>query len=492
MADKWVDDAEPEAHSYDYDLIVIGGGSGGLAASKEAATLGKKVAVFDFVTPTPIGTKWGLGGTCVNVGCIPKKLMHTAALHGEALKDAEAYGWEVGTPKHNWEKLVQEVQDHIGSLNWGYRVSLREKSVTYENARAVFKDAHTVEATNAKKVVKTHTARRFIIATGGRPRYPDIPGAREYGITSDDIFSLEKPPGETLVVGASYVALECAGFLQGLGYRTTVMVRSILLRGFDQQMAEMIGDYMQGHGVQFIRESVPTCLNKLDSGRIRVDYKGAGGEASLEVDTVLFAIGRDPETGRIGLDQAGVTTAPDGKLIVTNERTNVPHIYAIGDIVKGTPELTPVAIAAGRLLAQRLYKGSTTPMDYKTVCTTVFTPLEYGCCGYSEEEARQVFPDVEVYHTFFKPLEWTVAHREDNACYTKVIVNKADSERVVGFHILGPNAGEITQGFGTAMKCGMTMAQLSSTIGIHPTCAEEVTDLVVTKSSGEAAQKKGC
>lgn len=216
---------------------MIGGGSGGLACSKRAAQLGKSVAVCDFVKPTPLGTDWKLGGTCVNVGCIPKKLMHQAALLGEGLKDSESYGWEPTARKHDWTSMVQNVQDHIHSLNFGYRSELMENGVKYLNAYATFVDAHTVEAVDKKGKKTIITADQFVVATGGRPRYPDIPGAREFCVTSDDVFSMKTPPGKTLVVGASYVALECAGFIHGVGWETSVMMRSIPLRGFDQQMA---------------------------------------------------------------------------------------------------------------------------------------------------------------------------------------------------------------------------------------------------------------
>uniref|UniRef100_A0A8C3V2F3 Thioredoxin reductase 3 n=1 Tax=Catharus ustulatus TaxID=91951 RepID=A0A8C3V2F3_CATUS len=453
---------------YEYDLIIIGGGSGGLACSKEAAALGKKVMVLDYVVPTPLGTSWGLGGTCVNVGCIPKKLMHQAALLGQALQDSRKFGWQYEEQvKHNWEVMVEAVQNYIGSLNWGYRVSLREKSVTYLNSYGEFVEPHKIKATNRKGQVTYHTAETFVLATGERPRYLGIPGDKEFCITSDDLFSLPYCPGKTLVVGASYVALECAGFLAGLGLDVTVMVRSILLRGFDQEMAEKVGAYMETHGTEENLTLYFSCIKLLH--------------------LIL---------GNIGLQTIGVKiNEKNGKVPVNDEeQTNVPYVYAIGDILDGKLELTPVAIQAGRLLAQRLYGGSSKKCDYINVPTTVFTPLEYGSCGYPEEKAIEEYgkQNLEVYHTLFWPLEWTVPGRDNNTCYAKIICNKQDNNRVIGLHILGPNAGEVTQGFAAAIKCGLTKELLDETIGIHPTCAEVFTTMDITKASGQDITQKGC
>ncbi|XP_069592381.1 thioredoxin reductase 3 [Ranitomeya imitator] len=491
-----------DAVTYDYDLIVIGGGSGGLACSKEASSLGKKVMVLDFVVPTPLGAAWGLGGTCVNVGCIPKKLMHQAALLGQALKDSRKFGWEYEEQvNHNWETMRENIQNYIGSLNWGYRVALRDKNVRYENAFGEFVEPHKIKATNKRGKESFFTGEKFVIATGERPRYLDIPGDREFCITSDDLFSLSYCPGKTLVVGASYVALECAGFLAGIGLDVTVMVRSIFLRGFDQEMAERAGSYMETHGVKFIKKFVPTLVEQLEAGtpgRLRVVAKSTESDTVIEdeYNTVLVAVGRDSCTRNIGLEKIGVKiNERNGKIPVNDEeQTNVPYVYAIGDILDGKLELTPVAIQAGRLLARRLYGGSNVKCDYINVPTTVFTPMEYGCCGYPEEKAIEIFGEetLEVYHTLFWPLEWTVPGRDNNTCFAKVICNKLDNDRVIGFHVLGPNAGEITQGFAAAMKCGLTKEKLDETIGIHPTCAETFTTMEVTKSSGGDISQKGC
>ncbi|KFR01767.1 Thioredoxin reductase 1, cytoplasmic, partial [Opisthocomus hoazin] len=434
---------------------------------QEAAKYEKKVMVLDFVTPTPLGNSWGLGGTCVNVGCIPKKLMHQAALLGQALQDSRKFGWQFTEEvKHNWMTMTESVQNYIGSLNWGYRVALREKKVTYENAYGEFVGPHTVK----KKSDKYKAQYILLVVSNFLYFFSPL-----FFFFSDDLFSLPYCPGKTLVVGASYVALECAGFLAGLGLDVTVMVRSILLRGFDQDIANKIGEYMEEHGINFIREFVP----------IKVGLKWTDVCVPLATELVSFTVAmvvvhRHSNTWRKNLFSVCVCLDRrlTGKIPVSDEeQTNVPYIYAVGDILQDKLELTPVAIQAGRLLVQRLYAGATSKCDYVNVPTTVFTPLEYGACGYSEEAAVEKFGEenIEVYHSHFWPLEWTVPSRDNNKCYAKIICNIQDSERVIGFHVLGPNAGEVTQGFAAAIKCGLTKEQLDSTIGIHPVCAEVCT-----------------
>uniref|UniRef100_A0A8C5GIS3 thioredoxin-disulfide reductase (NADPH) n=1 Tax=Gouania willdenowi TaxID=441366 RepID=A0A8C5GIS3_GOUWI len=458
----------------------------------EAAALGKKVMVLDYVVPTPKGTTWGLGGTCVNVGCIPKKLMHQTALLGTALQDARKFGWEFDeTVKHNWDTMKTAVNSYIGSLNWGYRVALRDKNVNYVNAYAEFLEPHKIKAVNKRGKETFYTADKFVLATGERPRYLGIPGDKEYCITSDDLFSLPYCPGKTLLIGASYVSLECGGFLAGLGLDVTIMVRSILLRGFDQDMANRAGAHMEEHGIKFLRKYVPIKVEELEAGtpgRLKVTAKSTETDEIIEgeYNTVLIAVGRDACTDKIGLDKVGVKVNPkNGKVPVNDEeQTNVPHIFAIGDILEGKWELTPVAIQAGKLLARRLYGGSNVKCDYINVPTTVFTPLEYGSCGLPEEKAIELYgtENLEIFHSLLWPLEFTVPSRDNNQCYAKLICNKLDNDRVIGFHYLGPNAGEVTQGFGVAMKCGVTKEQLDGTIGIHPTCAE-VTIVIFIKTS---------
>eukprot|EP00123_Amoebidium_parasiticum_P011692 comp20858_c0_seq1/m.27607 comp20858_c0_seq1/g.27607 ORF comp20858_c0_seq1/g.27607 comp20858_c0_seq1/m.27607 type:complete len:511 (-) comp20858_c0_seq1:243-1775(-) len=493
--------------TYDYDLIVVGGGSGGMAAAKEAARLGAKVAMFDYVKPSTQGTTWGLGGTCVNVGCVPKKLMHYAGLLGAGFHDAKKFGWEVEEhPNHNWEALVEAVQSHVRSLNWGYKTGLRSAKVEFINALASFVGPHEVEFT-LRGQTKRITAAHFIIAVGGRPNIPsDVPGAREYAITSDDIFSLDRSPGKTLCVGASYISLECAGFLKELGLDVTVAIRSIPLRGFDRQCADKIVSLMNEIGVNFHQGFVPKQLEKTPSNKISVSLiNPSTGEVKVEeYDTVLCATGRAADTSGLNLSAVGtIETTPEGKIIADEyERTAVPHVYAIGDCVKNRPELTPVAIQAGELLARRLFGGSSELMNYRLIPTAVFTPFEYGCIGYSEEDAEAEFgkDNIETYLFEFTTLEIAAAHRQkdrsrwadefDDAMsptsLSKIVCVKSENERVVGFHFIGPNAGEITQGYALALQLGATKANFDKVVGIHPTDAESFHSLSVTRASGES------
>jgi len=506
---KSTEDPNMAARVYDYDLIVIGGGSGGIACAKEAAKLGAKVALFDYVKPSPQGTKWGLGGTCVNVGCIPKKLFHYTALLGAGFHDAKELGWKLSEPKHDWSTMVQTVDNYIRGLNWSYRVELKQKNVDFINALACFSSPHEIKFTPKNKSEQTISGENIVIAVGGRPWIPDIPG-KELAITSDDIFWQQSPPGKTLCVGASYISLETAGFLSECGYDTTVMVRSILLRGFDRECADLIGNYMEQTGVKFHNKCTPESLEKTDDGRILVTYKQkiVNDDASITTslvkevfDTVLFATGRNADTGKLGLGACGVEANKKGKLECVNEQTNVPHIYGIGDVLEGRDELTPVAVQAGTLLARRLISNSPIQMDYESVATTVFTPVEYGCIGFSEEAAKIKFGEnnIDVYHSRFTALEHAATHRLDhkgeeieNPHFAKLVVHKGQAERVVGFHYVGPNAGEVTQGYGLAIKLGATKADFDNVVGIHPTTAEAFTTMKVTKSSGQDASAGNC
>mmetsp|Transcript_60002 Transcript_60002/g.127064 ORF Transcript_60002/g.127064 Transcript_60002/m.127064 type:complete len:482 (-) Transcript_60002:409-1854(-) len=480
--------------SYDYDLFVIGGGSGGLAAAKTAADLGAKVAVADFVKPSPAGTTWGLGGTCVNVGCIPKKLMHISSLYRETQADLASIGWDTKS-SHSWSDMVTKVDNYIKSLNWGAKTELRSKNIKYYNMFATFADDHTVNLDDMKGKTDKVTFKYCLIATGGRPSYGGYPGSEECCISSDDIFWQKKPPGKTLVVGASYIALECAGFISGFGFDTTVMVRSILLRGFDQDIANQIGDYMEKHHVKFARGMVPSKFEKTPSGQVKVFVDGK--EYGV-YDTVLMAVGRSGLGPQLNLQAAGLEHLKNGKIVVNKEdQTKVPHIFAVGDIVEGVPELTPVAVQAGRYLMKRLFGGATKLMDYTDVATAVFTPLEYGVVGYGEDEAKEKLgaSNIKVYHTIAQPLDWSISSERaatKDQGYMKVVCDTSRNERVVGAHILGPNAGEVVQGLSVALKCGLTKEILDDTVGIHPTFAESYTTMLDEKVEGAVLEKAAC
>lgn len=481
---------------FDFDVFVIGGGSGGIACAKEAARLGARVGLCDAVRPSPRGSSWGLGGTCVNVGCIPKKLMHRAAhLRRVVEVDAPAYGYDVTAAlegassglSHEWSSLVEAVQDHVHALNFGYRTALSKAGVVHHNSHGALRGGHEVTLRDAKGRDSVVRARHIVLAVGGRPRYPaEFEGADAVALSSDDLFSLRSPPGKTLVVGAGYVALECAGFLASLGYPTTVLVRSVPLRGFDEQCAELVLRALEDEGARVRRRAVPLRASRLPSGRLLVTWRrevspgeiaraaadaevapadaGSAGlleEVTEEFDNVLVATGRQADTAGLNLEAVGLAARPDGKLETKQETTAVPYVHAIGDVASESPanrpELTPVAARAGVLLARRLFGegpsealesgGAHRRLGPAAVPTAVFTPLEYACVGLSEEEAAARYgeDDLEVYHTHYTPLEWAPTSRPTNKCYVKVLCQKSDEERLVGLHLVGEHAAEIMQ-----------------------------------------------
>jgi len=299
---------------YDYDLFVIGGGSAGISASRNAALLGFKSAVADYVVPSAQGSQWGLGGTCVNVGCIPKKLFHIAATFGESREDMIASGWDIDAhASHDWEKMVKGVRKYIKGLYWGAKKTLKLNHVDYYNKLGRFVDAHTIELfTPDSTEVQKVTAKYIIVSTGGRPTYPEIPGGKEYAINSDDIFFLKNKPGKTLVIGGSYIALETAGFLKGLGCEVNILVRSILLRGFDQGIAEKIGKHMERIGIPIFYRHATQKIEKLENGKLKVTHTNdVDGSVHEDLyDNVFYAIGRSPNTKGIGLDAAGIEIDP--------------------------------------------------------------------------------------------------------------------------------------------------------------------------------------
>jgi thioredoxin reductase (NADPH) len=488
--------------TYTHDFAVIGGGSGGLAAAKEASRAGAKVVLFDYVTKSPHGTQWGFGGTCVNVGCIPKKLFHYSALLGESIHDLKHLGYSssVTESPHNWSELVETVTNYIRKLNFSYRTGARSAGVEYINARAKFSsgtDEHSIEYIDSKSgETRQVRAKHVLVAVGGRPTLPSSIKGIEHAITSDDIFYNPRAPGKTLVVGGGYIAMECAGFLTGMGYETTVAVRSRPLRNFDHQVAEKIQSVMHEMGTNFLIGTVPNQLAKVGD-RIQVTFDNG----TVDVfDTVLLATGRTPETRNLQLPKNAAIDTASQKLIAnptTNLVQGTSSIYAVGDCLLGSPELTPVAVKDGEKLARRLFANSKDIFDKSLIPTTVFTPTEYGTVGFSEEGAIEKFgPDnVECYLYEWPSLERAAVHREKpenrradegdveqgNNCFTKLV---CVNDKVVGFHFVGPNAGEVTQGFALAVKLGATKADYDSLVGIHPTDAEALCGLTVTKRSG--------
>lgn len=378
---------------YAYDLLVIGAGSGGLGCSRRAASHGAKVALLDFVKPSSQGTTWGVGGTCVNVGCIPKKLMHYAAGMGELREEIVNAGWDINTTgSHNWQGMVKFVNDHTIKLNGIYTRNLEKDGVDYINKLGKIIDPHTIQLTDSEGQVTETTAENIVISVGGRPIMPDLPGAKENCITSDDLFWLKESPGKTLVIGAGYIAMECGGFIQGLGNQVKIMVRSTPLRGFDSEMSTRIVDAMEHHGIEFLMKMSPTSFEKLENGKILA--KWTCNESSQifeeEFDTVLMAIGRKADIDNIGIESVGVETERNKIKVDKFYQTNVDSIFAVGDITVGSPQLTPVAIKEGRILAERLFGNKEIPaMDYDLIATTVFTPMEYSTVGLSEELALQ-------------------------------------------------------------------------------------------------------
>jgi len=474
--------------NYDYDYFVIGGGSAGCASAIAASNLQAKVGLADYVTPSPQGTQWNLGGTCINVGCVPKKLFHYAALCGELKHDLYNAGWsnEQKDWSHDWERMTTTIKKHIFGIYWGAKKSLYTKGVKVEKKLASLEDEHTIRlfdpTTDEKRIV---TAKNILICTGGRPQYLGIPGS-ELAITSDDIFYLSKNPGKTLIVGASYVGLETAGFLRGFGNDVTVAVRSRPLSDFDQSVTKRIQIYMEKQGVKFLNKFIPVRLDKMPSGKIKVTLESLTEKKHIveEYDTVMYATGRIPNTSNLGLEKVGIKTDKATKKIIVNEfeQTNIPNIFSLGDCAFGRPELTPPAVRAGKLLAHRLFGGSNKVMDYTMIPTTIFTPLEYGCVGYSEEKAVAEFGEQNViaYHGNFSPLEWVYNNDRAEVCYLKMICLKNEEEKVIGMHYLGPNAGEVIQGYAVGVKAGLKRKDFMDTLGIHPTCSEEFMNLTFT------------
>ena len=439
---------------YDFDLCTIGAGSGGVRASRIAAGHGARVAVAE---------DRYLGGTCVNVGCVPKKLLVYASHFSEDFEDAAGFGWSVGERQFDWTRLIANKNEEIGRLNGVYRRLLDDSGVTLFEDTARLVDPHTVAIGDA-----THTAERILVSTGGWPTVPDIPG-REHAVTSNEAFFLDGLPDRIVVVGGGYIAVEFAGIFHGLGADVTQLYRGpLFLRGFDDDVREVLAAEMRKKGIDLRFDSVVERIDRVDDSLLRLSLKDGG---VIEAGMVMYATGRSPKTADLGLEAVGVETNDKGAIVVDDEyRTSVENIYAIGDVTDRV-NLTPVAIAEGHVLADTLFGNRPRTVGYENIPSCVFSQPNIGTVGLTEAEARERYDDLAIYRSTFRPMKHTLSGR-DETTMMKLIVDKA-SERVVGVHMVGPDAGEIIQGMGVALTCGATKAQFDATIGIHPTAAEE-------------------
>jgi glutathione reductase (NADPH) len=422
-------------------------------ASRVSATLGARVAIAE---------SGRFGGTCVNVGCIPKKLFSYAAHFRDELKDAADFGWQVEEPELDWRKLLANKDREIDRLNGVYERVLVNAGVTILRGRAVVVGPNSVSLGG-----KTYSAKHILVATGSWPQLPDIPG-KELGITSNEAFSLEKLPRRALVVGGGYIAVEFASIFNGLGVATTLAYRGTqLLRGFDAELGQRLGEEMGRKGVAVVLNRSPVALaGQKDS--IQVEFND---NTKKEYGLVMFATGRNPNTAGLGLEAAGVKLGAGG-LVVVNEysMSSVESIHAIGDVTNRL-NLTPVATSEGMALAKTLFGGKPTPVDHDDVPTAIFSNPTIATVGLSEERARERCGKVDIYKTAFRSLKHTMGASEEKI-FMKLVVDAA-TQRVVGAHMLGPEAGEIIQGIAIAVKLGATKAQFDATLGIHPTAAEE-------------------
>jgi len=440
-----------------YDLLVIGGGSGGLAHAQRAAEYGAKAAVIEYGP---------LGGTCVNVGCVPKKVMWYAAHHAHGLHHAANYGFDIDVKGHDWAGLKERRDAYIERLNGIYENNLDKRGVTYIKGRARFVDATTVHVDG-----RPVEADRVVIATGGRPSVPDIPGA-ELGITSDDFFQLEERPQRVLIAGSGYIAVELAGVFSALGSNVQLVVRKdSVLREFDSMLATRLMDCMDRDEIDLVTRVVPKSLDKTDDGLV---LHAVDGRTFGPADCLVWAIGRSPNTEALDAEKAGVEVDESGFIPTDKlQQTNVDTVFALGDVT-GRAALTPVAIAAGRRLADRLYGGMEgRHLDYETIPTVIFSHPTIATVGLTEEQAREQYGDgVKVYKSSFIGMYYALGTNTRRSELTPIPVG--EDERVVGCHVIGEGADEMMQGFAVAIRMGATKKDFDDTVAIHPTSSEEL------------------
>ena len=440
-----------------FDLIVVGGGSGGLACAQRAAEYGARVALAE---PRP------LGGTCVNAGCVPKKVMYYAAGLADGIRDAPGYGFDVALSGHDWAALKTARDAYVRRLNGIYAANLERRGIRHVAAAARFHDANTVVAGD-----EVLSAPHVVIASGGRPVVPQVPGA-ELGITSDGFFELERRPQSIAIVGSGYVAVEIAGVLAALGTKVTLVIRhDRVLRSFDAMLSAALMTQMRSDGIEVVDHAVPEQVRQVGDHH---ELQTADGRILGPFECVLWAVGRQPVVADLGLQQAGVRQYDDGYVIVDRfQQTSTPGVYAIGDVT-GQAALTPVAIAAGRRLADRLFGGQEgRHLDYDLVPTVVFSHPPIGTLGLTESEALDAHGgSVRCYTSGFTPLYHALTEHKRRA--EMKLVTVGPEERIVGLHVIGEGADEMLQGFAVAVKMGATKRDFDDTVAIHPTSAEEL------------------
>ena len=444
--------------SYDYDLFVIGAGSGGVRAARMSAGHGARVAVAESTY---------LGGTCVNVGCVPKKLFVYGSHFSEDFEDASAYGWDITRSSFDWPTLRDNKTREIQRLNGIYENLLKNAGVDIKLGRAVLEDAHHVRMDD-----EVHSADNVLIATGSWPALPDVPGSA-LAVSSNEAFYLEQFPSHAVVVGGGYIAVEFAGIFAGLGAETHLLYRGpLFLRGFDDEVRTFVAEELRKKHIHLHFETDVTAIAEAgDRKRLRLNTG-----ATLDTDLVMYATGRTPNTQGLGLEAAGVElNARGGVLVNSHYQSSVPNIYAIGDVIDHQ-QLTPVALAEGMCIANNLFTDEAKrTVNYDLIPTAVFCQPNIATVGLTETQAREKFGDVQVFASTFKPMKHTLSGRDERTLM-KLLVNPAD-DRVVGAHMVGPEAGEIIQGISVAMTAGATKAHFDQTIGIHPTAAEEFVTL---------------
>ena len=441
---------------FDYDLFVIGAGSGGVRASRVAAAYGAKVAVAE---------EYRVGGTCVIRGCVPKKMLVYGAHFAEDLEDAQAFGWTIDAPKFDWKVLRDNVLKDVDRLNDAYTTTLNNNKVEIILERATLTGPHEIALSGGRTV----TAKHILIATGARPHVPECPGS-ELGITSNEAFHLDALPPRILIAGGGYIANEFAGIFNQFGSKVTIINRSDqLLRGYDEALRDRLLQISLIKGIDFRFNATFRGIEQTENGCLRVSMTN---HEDIEVDCVLYATGRLPNTEGLGLDKAGVTLGDHGEIVVDRfSKTSVDHIYAVGDVT-GRVQLTPVAIREGHAFADTVFGGKPTAVDHDCIPSAVFSHPPLAAVGMTEGQARNAFGAVKVYEADFRPMKHVLAGRNERCLY-KMVCDET-SGRILGIHMIGPEAPEIMQAAAVAVKAGLTKDDFDATVAIHPTMSEEL------------------